>query len=250
MPIPRNEWKERVIPVRNFVHRKRVPKETSHSGAGDYHADDLGLECPRESGLRVSFRGGTTPSSDLVSILLQWLDPLEAEEGKAATAVFQMMQQWVSLLLLSRRMCRKKALKSCYAQKKAETCGGGGGNVKRAAGRWSAGDKTKNMSTRSNVLAMVPVRVQSNRRSPIHQKHPLGISDERRLNVALTRARGGLLTVGNADTLALSPDFAAYLEYLHEVPERVQSVKLGNECVSLQDIWEIFQKKECTRWAL
>uniref|UniRef100_A0A0G4IBS3 Uncharacterized protein n=1 Tax=Chromera velia CCMP2878 TaxID=1169474 RepID=A0A0G4IBS3_9ALVE len=32
----RGREKECVIPVRNFVHRKRVPKETSHSGAGDY----------------------------------------------------------------------------------------------------------------------------------------------------------------------------------------------------------------------
>jgi hypothetical protein len=43
------------------------------------------------------------------------------------------------------------------------------------------------------------------------------VADARRLNVAITRPRRGLVVVGCADTLAAgSPDWAAYTRWLHE----------------------------------
>lgn len=42
------------------------------------------------------------------------------------------------------------------------------------------------------------------------------LADERRLNVAITRPRRGLIVVGNQPTLAADPNWRAWMEWLYQ----------------------------------
>lgn len=42
------------------------------------------------------------------------------------------------------------------------------------------------------------------------------LADERRLNVAITRPRRGLIVVGNQTTLAADPNWRAWMEWLYQ----------------------------------
>eukprot|EP00435_Cladocopium_sp_Y103_P049914 s390_g15.t1 len=67
------------------------------------------------------------------------------------------------------------------------------------------------------------------------------VRDWRRINVAITRAKSGLLVVCNPQTLAR--DHVSWLPWLHWSRER--GLWLHNEDVKLPDLWTGRKRKAC-----
>lgn len=65
------------------------------------------------------------------------------------------------------------------------------------------------------------------------------LSDERRLNVAVTRAKSVLIIVGHADTLKQSPAWRAFISYIQRQPRRCwfHTIRSPSEAKNLFELW-------------